>query len=167
MMLRNFSDHILIENYCMTLSLLFTAYTCKHDFSVMQTLILFTLLKRSRSLLSSFTYTKPWNRYLMNFSQSSFRSLTTLALLDESGLDCSDEQWQMFIIKCFSVNLWLFTSITLDYILKVIPNLEEFRLSMLNVFHDSADDSYEMQVPKTFKKLHLEFKYEYQLGFEV
>jgi hypothetical protein len=37
---------------------------------------------------------------------------------------------------------------------------------MLNVFHDSADDSYEMQVPKTFKKLHLEFKYEYQLGFE-
>jgi hypothetical protein len=102
----------------------------------------------------------------MNFSQSSFQSLTTLALLDESRLDCSDEQWQMFIIKCFSVNLWLFTSITLDYILKIIPNLEEFRLSMLNVFRDSADDSYEMQVPKTFKKLHLEFKYEYQLGFE-
>jgi hypothetical protein len=48
-----------------------------------------------------------------------------------------------------------------------MPNLEEFKLSMLNYSDNSDNDPSDVQVPKTLQKFHLEFKHERHLTFEV
>ncbi|CAF1342512.1 unnamed protein product [Adineta steineri] len=96
-------------------------------------------------------------------------NLTSLILLNEHNFDYSHIQQPISTIKYFSLNLRQFQSTTFSSVFKILPNLEEFKLSILNFYHKATNQHYRpnVQVPKTLNKLYLEFKHEEPLNGEI
>ncbi|CAF1140746.1 unnamed protein product [Adineta ricciae] len=94
-------------------------------------------------------------------------NLTSLILLDESDFDYPYIRERISTIKYFSLNLRKFQSTTFSSIFKLLPNLEELRLSISNCYNPSNLQRRYVRIPKTLTKLFLEFKHEKPISEEV